>query len=767
MAMSIEYDETGTFYYFILSFFAIILIPVTYYLFPGESKKKEETEKKSHICYCPPCQSKEDSLTQKEPRKKQIKYLSRIIIVCLWALLIGGVVKVSQFEKEFDEYNPYDVLGIDRGASDSEIKKAGRQLSKIHHPDKKGDPDKFIAITKAVQALTNAESKENWDKYGNPDGPSAATYGIALPAWIVDKKNSHWVLACYMLAFIVILPIVVGTWWYRSIQYSADEVLMDTEQLYWYFFHKTPNMPLKRAIMILGSSFEFERSHNKDIVERPSDNVEIPGLIRELPHLNEKNKEKPLCFPYSVKARALMHAHFSRIALPRDTLQKDLDTVLKKAPYLIKEMINVVGQLIALGKGGRVSNPPRLESLENLMKLSQMTTQAVWETNKAFLMLPHISQDHLRHFNTKKRNIKTIRQFIEMEDEERRLLLRTLSDEQYQDVISVCHSFPRLTVEVKVKVIDDEDMYLVTSGAIVTVIVDLTRGNFAEFLEGKEVVDDENGWDSGYAGREVNDMNNEEDEEEEDAKPAKPTWQRKVKKGKGAKKPVKKQLPSKKKKEAEEKKKAEEERLAKEASEQKKVKKIKDAEENDADESDSETNHVEDIEEDDSEDEDEDAASGDENKDVESEFAAIKDDDLIQPEKLLEVKSKESHIVHSPYFPLEKHEYWWVYIVSKKTNELQTPPQQVTCLKEQEEIQLKFTAPEKTGTYQYSVIVRSDSYIEFDTMKTFKVEVTEAKEFDPGAHWEYSSEEGEKEDSGESVYETEDEDDEEGESEEE
>lgn len=38
--MSIEYDDKGTFYYFILSFFAIFLIPVTYYLFPNKAKKE-------------------------------------------------------------------------------------------------------------------------------------------------------------------------------------------------------------------------------------------------------------------------------------------------------------------------------------------------------------------------------------------------------------------------------------------------------------------------------------------------------------------------------------------------------------------------------------------------------------------------------------------------------------------------------------------------------------------------------------------------------
>lgn len=44
-------------------------------------------------------------------------------------------------------------------------------------------------------------------------------------------------------------------------------------------------------------------------------------LMRDLPNLNEKNKEKPLCFPYSVKARALIHSHLTRLKLPPNSLE--------------------------------------------------------------------------------------------------------------------------------------------------------------------------------------------------------------------------------------------------------------------------------------------------------------------------------------------------------------------------------------------------------------------------------------------------------------
>lgn len=69
-----------------------------------------------------------------------------------------------------------------------------------------------------------------------------------------------------------------------------------------------------------------------------------------------------------------------------------------------------------------------------------------------------------------------------------------------------------------------------------------------------------------------------------------------------------------------------------------------------SEEGDDERSDVSDNENDEHDDE---TASNDiQRKGAEEEWETIKDDDLIQPEKLLEVKSKESHIVHCPYFPM-------------------------------------------------------------------------------------------------------------------
>ena len=39
------------------------------------------------------------------------------------------------------------------------------------HPDKGGDEQTFVQITKAYKALTDDEARKNYEEYGNPDGP--------------------------------------------------------------------------------------------------------------------------------------------------------------------------------------------------------------------------------------------------------------------------------------------------------------------------------------------------------------------------------------------------------------------------------------------------------------------------------------------------------------------------------------------------------------------------------------------------------------------
>jgi len=61
----------------------------------------------------------------------------------------------------------YNVLGVQKGASEEEIKKAYRKLAHQHHPDKTGGDDgKFKKINEAYQTLSNKEKRAQYDRFG-------------------------------------------------------------------------------------------------------------------------------------------------------------------------------------------------------------------------------------------------------------------------------------------------------------------------------------------------------------------------------------------------------------------------------------------------------------------------------------------------------------------------------------------------------------------------------------------------------------------------
>lgn len=71
----------------------------------------------------------------------------------------------------------YNVLGIDKKASQEDIKKAFRKLAQKHHPDKGGDEAKFKEITEAYSILSDDRKRREYDAYGQAFAGSSAGGG--------------------------------------------------------------------------------------------------------------------------------------------------------------------------------------------------------------------------------------------------------------------------------------------------------------------------------------------------------------------------------------------------------------------------------------------------------------------------------------------------------------------------------------------------------------------------------------------------------------
>lgn len=79
------------------------------------------------------------------------------------------------------EENYYDILGVDKNASDKEINRAYRKLAAKYHPDVNHAPgaeEKFKKINEAHEVLSDPQKRARYDQFGTADPQGAAGQGF-------------------------------------------------------------------------------------------------------------------------------------------------------------------------------------------------------------------------------------------------------------------------------------------------------------------------------------------------------------------------------------------------------------------------------------------------------------------------------------------------------------------------------------------------------------------------------------------------------------
>ncbi|KAL9306847.1 putative RNA helicase [Arabidopsis thaliana] len=205
---------------------------------------------------------------------------------------------------------------------------------------------------------------------------------------------------------------------------------------------------MKGLLEILTTASEYDM-----IPIRPGEEDTVRRLINH----QRFSFENPKCTDPHVKANALLQAHFSRQNIGGN-LAMDQRDVLLSATRLLQAMVDVI------------SSNGWLNLALLAMEVSQMVTQGMWERDSMLLQLPHFTKDLAKRCQENPgKNIETVFDLVEMEDEERQELLK-MSDAQLLDIARFCNRFPN--IDLTYEIVGSEE---VNPGKEVTLQVMLER----------------------------------------------------------------------------------------------------------------------------------------------------------------------------------------------------------------------------------------------------------------------------------------------------
>ncbi|KAG6618044.1 hypothetical protein I3842_Q133500 [Carya illinoinensis] len=373
--MAASEENSALFPIFILTIMALPLVPYTILKLCRAASKKT----KSIHCHCSECSRSGKYRKSIFKRISNFSTCSNLTLILLWVIMIVLVYYIKNMTREIQVFEPFSILGLEPGASESEIKKAYRRISIQYHPDKNPDPEahKYFVdfISKAYQALTDPISRENFEKYGHPDGRQGFQMGIALPKFLLDIDGaSGGILLLWIVGVCILLPLVIAVVYLsRSSKYTGNYVMHQTLTAYYYLMK--PSLAPSKVMDVFIKAAEY-----MEIPVRRTDNEPLQKLfmlVRSELNLDLKNiKQEQAKFwkqhPSLVKTELLIQAQLTResAALP-PSLQGDFRRVLELSPRLLEELMKMA--LIPRTAQGHGWLRPAI----GVVELSQCIIQAV------------------------------------------------------------------------------------------------------------------------------------------------------------------------------------------------------------------------------------------------------------------------------------------------------------------------------------------------------------------------------------------------------
>ncbi|KAK3313822.1 Sec63 Brl domain-containing protein [Apodospora peruviana] len=453
MSTDYAYDEEGylwPFFVFTLTF--IVTLPLTYMLI-NRSRDPAAQFQRVQTGYRHDQSALVDTLRKQEKRKDRKIWLMAAVVGG-WAVMAYTLYLINTtVVPALDLWNPYDILNIPESASEKVIKSTYKKLSLKFHPDKaKPDASKnetiedlnarYVEISKAYQALTDEEVRNNYIQYGNPDGKQSYSINIGLPKIIVSDGAGKFVVLLYTLMFGVLLPYLVGSWWYGTLRRSKEGVLMESaNRLFRAYKDDIDEGGIVEALSI-GQEYEELLKGDKadDGLSKIESRILAEGQLSPLAgglSVKDKRKLEDMESGPRRKALALLWAYLGRVELD--------DPGLAKAKFEVAPIAHALNKSFNAIALAYMNTAPLLASYYT----NQLLIQALPPKASPLLQLPYFTPKVVKAVEGDSRVHTSVQSFMDRPDAKRRSLAvgkGLLTEAQYREAVNVAKQLPYLRV---------------------------------------------------------------------------------------------------------------------------------------------------------------------------------------------------------------------------------------------------------------------------------------------------------------------------------
>ncbi|KAL4488541.1 hypothetical protein ABPG72_013109 [Tetrahymena utriculariae] len=486
---NLQYDDSA-FYFFAFSVLSFVSVITGLFILRNLFKKDSQI-KRVH----PKDQSAEQKKLNQAVEFQAQKYSLRFyILILLFISCIYFAYQTSKYTAKTDDlkrFDPYEILEIQRGASQQEIKKAYRKMVLLYHPDKNPSPEaaaKFLLVTKANECLTDETKMKVCEQFGSPDGPGSLQVAIAMPSFFQKKENHVFVLALFSVLFVILVPIVVLIWLNKSQSKNIHGMLVENQMVA--FQKMTQNMAAVKLIEIIGYCAEFRF---------PITRQEQEYFTKKTQFLEEFQTSKNAVY---TKGQKLLILYFEGIEIPKES-QKHFAQLLHQVPCILESAVEHCLQLNAMLPK---TNPRYLsvQTLLNTIHFQQHFFQGVWSTkyDMDLMQISYVQNDKI-NFKKLYQKYRSLKSLQNTPAEQRKYDIQVNLDEKKKqkfidEVNQEVDSFPNMKMQFDILLDEQESSdsnsktssenktasLTIEEGQMFNLKVGITRENIPEKEEG-------------------------------------------------------------------------------------------------------------------------------------------------------------------------------------------------------------------------------------------------------------------------------------------